>query len=168
MGRVSGGKESEKGVGGEVKTAGRVIGHGVEGAREVEHRRGQGRIPVVDGADAQQIRHHGVYRRRLPERPADGGGVVGAGGWSPPVEPRAHKGKAHLMENQRRQLKVRIGDTPLRVRPADQIICDVLWPLQAPHKIVSVAVGVEPHASRPESGRITKAHVGGQPVHHLG
>ena len=79
----------------------------------ISNRWGDGGVAVDDGAYAEEVYDNQVDGGGILEGPGDGESVVTASDRSMPCSISVYKGGNRLLEDQRLEFKVRIGDSSL-------------------------------------------------------
>lgn len=94
----------------------------------IEDGRGDAELPVHQGPNSEEIRYHRVDGRGFPEGPGHGRGVVTSSERGTPSRTWANEGESGLLQDQGGQFQVGIGNAPLRIIKADQVLLDIFWP----------------------------------------
>ena len=132
----------------------------------------------MGGEDAEKVDHDRIDGVGLAEGPRNCGGAVASQGRRSPGGGGADGAEDSLLEDQRRQFDVQVGDDTFRVGEADQLLGDVGWPLDASGVFLAIFVGVypDPHdtqarsvgVSKSRSGPMNQLHKVGGAVYHIG
>ena len=133
----------------------------------IEHGRGDAELPVHQGPNSQEVRHHCVDGGGFTEGPGNGRSVVASSGRGAPSLTGAYKGEGGLLQDKGCQFKVGIRDAPLRIVKTDEVRSDVFWPGQAPHVVEVIFVGFYPYPPYPHDRSASKADVCGEPLHNF-
>ena len=94
----------------------------------VEDGRGDAELPVHQGPNSEEVRHHRVDGGGFPEGPGHGRGVVTSSERGAPSRTGAYKREGGLLQDKGGQFKVGICDAPLRIFKTDEVCSNILWP----------------------------------------
>ena len=121
--RLEGGiglRESREKVGQvQLKFSGRVIRHGVEEDGMIEHRRSDSELPVHQGPNPKEVRHHRVDSGGFTEGPGNSRCVVASSEWSLPSRNGSYEGEGGLLQDKGGQFEDGIRDALLRMIKTD-------------------------------------------------
>ena len=81
----------------------------------IEHRRGDAELPVHQGPNSEEVRHHRVDGGGFTEVPGHGRSVVASSKWGAPSRTGTYEGEGGLLQDKGCQFEVGICDGPLRI-----------------------------------------------------
>ena len=81
----------------------------------IEHGRGDAELPVHQGPNPEEVRHHRVDGGGFTEGPGNSRCVVDPSEWSAPIRTGAHKEEGGLLQDKGGHFEVIISDAPLRI-----------------------------------------------------